>query len=115
VAKSSEVDENKCLGGWSVGGSRFGVRDNTRELRLAVGGDLTWCSDDHGLFYCLDIAITNNKKNRQRSCTDGQDIGRCSQSGDATEIEQDEKNRKKHSPFAKTEPQRVGHPESLVA
>jgi len=34
------------------------------------------CGVEHGLFYCLDIVITNNKKNRQGNCTNGQDLGR---------------------------------------
>jgi hypothetical protein len=33
------------------------------------------CGDDHGLFYCLDIVITNNKKDRRGNCTNGQDLG----------------------------------------
>jgi hypothetical protein len=52
-----------------VGVWRFEVRvggDNRRKLRLAVGGDLAWCSDDHDLFFCLDIVITNNKRDRRR-------------------------------------------------
>jgi hypothetical protein len=32
--------------------------------------------DEHGLFYCLDIVITNNKKDRLGNCTIGQDLGR---------------------------------------
>jgi hypothetical protein len=31
---------------------------------------------DHCLFYCLDIVITINKKDRQGDCTNGQDFGR---------------------------------------
>ena len=35
---------------------------------------MVFCSDDHGQFYCLDIVITNNKKDRRENCTNGQDL-----------------------------------------
>jgi len=37
---------------------------------------------DHGLFYFLDIVITNNKKDRPGNCTNGQDLGGCNQVSD---------------------------------
>jgi hypothetical protein len=34
------------------------------------------CGGDHGIFYLLDIVNTNNTKDRRRSCTNGQDLGK---------------------------------------
>jgi hypothetical protein len=33
---------------------------------------MVYCGD-HGQFYCVDIAIANNKKNRRGNCMNGQD------------------------------------------
>jgi hypothetical protein len=40
------------------------------------------CCSDHALFYCLDIVITNNKRDRLGNCTNGQDLGRCNEVSD---------------------------------
>jgi hypothetical protein len=49
---------------------------NNGETTGICGAKLVWFCYDHGLYYYLDIVNTNNKKDRRRSCTNGQDLGR---------------------------------------
>jgi hypothetical protein len=78
VIKSLEVTEKAGVvrSRWEVGVSRFEVEATKRSRKRAAGGELIFCGGDHGSFYCLDIIITNNKKDRVGNCTNGQDFGR---------------------------------------
>jgi hypothetical protein len=49
---------------------------NNGETTGVYGGKLVWFYYDHGLYYYLDIINTSNKKDRRRSCANGQDLGR---------------------------------------
>jgi hypothetical protein len=52
-----------------VTAERHGRQDGLRGL-----GTLMLCGGDHGLFYCLYIVITNNKKDRQGNCPQVQEL-----------------------------------------
>jgi hypothetical protein len=61
------------------------VRDSPWATTVGGGLGVEVDSDDHGLFYWLDIVITNNKKDSRGNCTNGQDRGRRSQVSDKSQ------------------------------